>query len=70
MLTAFEEGLTTSLYDKRDDFDFAMVKFPFLFGNKPPSPAFGVYISKLIRYVRAGFAYEDFSKEATYLQKS
>jgi hypothetical protein len=27
--------LTTSLYDKRDDFDFAIVNFPFLCSNKP-----------------------------------
>jgi hypothetical protein len=55
-------SLTTSLYDKRDDFDFAIVNFPFLCSNTPLSPAYGVYISQLIRYARARFAYEDFSK--------
>jgi hypothetical protein len=35
--------LTTSLYDKRDDFDFAIVNFPFLCSNRPRSPAYGVY---------------------------
>jgi hypothetical protein len=53
--------LTTSLYDKRDDFDFAIVNFPFLCSNIPLSPAYGVYISQLMRYARACFAYEDFS---------
>jgi hypothetical protein len=52
--------LTTSLYDKRHDFDFAIVKFPFLCSNIPISPAYGVYISQLIRYARSCFAYEDF----------
>jgi hypothetical protein len=47
--------LTTSLYDKRDYFDF-----PFLCSNIPLSPAYGVYVSELIRYARACFAYEDF----------
>jgi hypothetical protein len=28
----------------------------------PLSPAYGVYISQLIRYTRACFVYEDFSK--------
>jgi hypothetical protein len=40
--------LTTLLYDKRDDFDFAIVNFPFLCSNIPSSPAYGVYISQLI----------------------
>jgi hypothetical protein len=45
--------LTTSLYDTCDDFDFAIVNFPFLCSNIPLSPAYGVYISQLIRYTRA-----------------
>ena len=63
--------LTTSLYDKRDDFDFAIVNFPFLCtcSNIPLSPTSGVYISQLIRYVRACFAYEDFSKRGKLLTK-
>jgi hypothetical protein len=59
--------LTTSLYDKRDDFDFAVVNFPFLCSNIPLSPAYGVYISQLIRYARACFAYEDFSNRGKQL---
>jgi hypothetical protein len=34
--------LTTTLYDKRDDFDFAIVEFPFLCSNIPLSPVYGV----------------------------
>jgi hypothetical protein len=56
------DRLTTSLYDKRDDFDFTIVNFPFLCSNILLSPAYGVYICQLIRYARASFAYEDFSK--------
>jgi hypothetical protein len=40
--------LPPSLYDKRDDYDFAIVNSPFLCGNIPLSPAYGVYISQLI----------------------
>jgi hypothetical protein len=61
--------LTTSLYDKRDDFDFAIVNFPFLCSNVPLSPAYGVYISQLILYARACFAYEDFTNRAKLLTK-
>ena len=48
------------LYDKRDDFNFSIVNFPFLCGNIPQSPAYGVYISQLIRYARASSLYSDF----------
>jgi hypothetical protein len=53
--------LTTSLYDKRDDFDFAIVNFPFLCSNVSLSPAYCVYISQVIRYARARacFAYDN-----------
>ena len=52
--------LHTKLYDKRDDFDFHIVNFPFLDSNIPLSPAYGVYISQLIRYARACTEYTDF----------
>ena len=42
--------LTTTLYDKRDDFDFEIANFPFLCSNVhvPLSPAYGVYVFQLI----------------------
>ena len=50
--------LTTQLYDKRDDFSFSIVNFPYLCSNIPSSPAYGVYVSQLIRYARACSAYD------------
>ena len=52
--------LTTRLYDKRDDFNFPIVNFPFLSSNIPSAPAYGVYLSQLIRYARACSNYRDF----------
>ena len=52
--------LHISLYDKRDDFDFHITNFPFLKSNIPSSPAYGVFISQLIRYARACSSYECF----------
>ena len=37
--------MLTRLYDKRDDFDFHIVNFPFLFRNIPSGTSYGVYIS-------------------------
>ena len=39
-------------YDKLDDFNFEIVNFPFLDGDVPRSPFYGVYISQLIRFAR------------------
>ena len=50
-----EGWLRTKLYDKRDDFNFPNVNFPFICSNIPAAPAYGVDISQLIRYFRAGF---------------
>ena len=47
--------LTTRLNDKRDDFNFPIVNFPFLSSNIPSAPAYGVYVSQLIRYARANY---------------
>ena len=45
--------LHTTIYDKRDDFNFHITNFPFLSNTIPSSPAYGVFISQLIRYARA-----------------
>ena len=52
--------LATRLCDKRDDFNFSIVNFPFLSSNIPSAPAYGVYVSQLIRYARACSNYQDF----------
>ena len=52
--------LSTRLYDKRDDFDFHIVNFPFLSSNTPSGPSYDVYILQLIRYARCCSHYEDF----------
>ena len=59
--------LHTSLYDKRGDFHFHITNFPFLSSNIPSSPAYGVFISQLIRYARAYSSYECFILRAVRL---
>ena len=44
--------VSSKIYDKRDDFNFEIVNFPFLDGDVPRSPSYGVYISQLIRFAR------------------
>ena len=59
--------LTTKLYDKRDDFNFSIVNFPYLCSNIPSSPAYGVFVSQLIRYARACSTYDEFLKRGMLL---
>ena len=42
--------LRRKLYDKRDDFNVSIVNFPFICSNFSTAPAYGVYISQMIRY--------------------
>ena len=44
--------VSSKIYDKRDDFDFDIVNFPFLDGDIPRRPSYGVYISQLKRFAR------------------
>ena len=43
----------TKIYNKRDDFDFEIVNFPFLDGDVPRFTSYGVYISQLVCFARA-----------------
>ncbi|KAK3100125.1 hypothetical protein FSP39_015107, partial [Pinctada imbricata] len=68
MLSYDTDGhMNTLLYDKRDDFNFSITNFPFLSSNIPSSPAYGVFISQLIRYARASTKYTDFVLRARRL---
>ena len=49
------------IYDKRDDFDFDIVNFPFLDGDVPRRASYGVYISQRIRFARVCNHVADFS---------
>ena len=60
--------LGTKMYDKRDDFNFKIINFPNMCSNIPASPAYGVYISQLIRYTRASSNYSDFLKRHLHLR--
>ena len=53
--------VSTKIYNKRDDFDFVIVSFPFLDGDVPRRTSYGVYISQLIRFARASSNLNDFN---------
>ena len=54
--------ISSSIFDKRDAFDFDIVNFPTLSGNIPIKNSYGVFIGEAVRYARACTYYEDFKK--------
>ena len=60
-VSIFNDMVSTKIYDKRDDFDFVIVNFPFLDGGDPHSTSYGVYLSQLIRFARASSYVADFN---------
>ena len=59
--------VSSKIYDKRDDFNFEIVNFPFLGGDVPRSPSYGVYISQLIRFARVCSNVDDFNNRNLFL---
>ena len=60
-LSISNDFVSSKIYDKRDDFDFDIVNFPFLDGDVPHRPSYGVYISQLIRFARVCSHVDDFN---------
>ena len=61
MFTSFESFLR--VYNKRDDFGFPIVDFPWLSGDVPRLPSYGVYISQLVRFARCCTRVLDFNSK-------
>ena len=53
--------VSSKINDKRDDFDFDIVNFPFLNDDVPSSTSYQVYISHLIRFTRVSSHMADFN---------
>ena len=58
----------TKIYEKRNDFDFDIVNFPFLDGYVPRSTSDGVYISQLIRFARVSSDVDDINTRTKCLR--
>ena len=44
--------ISSSIFDKRDNFDFPIINFPTLSGNIPNKSSYGVFIGECVRYAR------------------
>ena len=58
--------IESKIYDKRDDFGFAIVNFPWLDGDVPWAPCYGIYISQLVRFAHSCSNVHDFILEICF----
>jgi hypothetical protein len=61
--------VSTSIFDKRDAFDFQIINFPTLTGNIPIKSSYGVFICEAVRYARACTYFVDFKTRILILVK-
>ena len=57
----------SKIYDKRVDYNFEIVIFPFPDEDVPRSPSYDVYISQLIRFARACSYIDNFNNRNLFL---
>ena len=60
-LSILDGFVSSKIYDKRNDFDFDIVNFPFLDDDVPRTTSYGVYSSQLIGFVRVSSHLADFN---------
>ena len=61
-ITVIGSNIHTSVYDKRDDSGrpIHVVNFPWLSGDVPRLPSYGIYISQLVGFARCCTSVFDF----------
>ena len=67
-LSITNDIVSPKIYDKRDNFNFEIVNFPFLDRDNPRSPSYGVYIAQLIRFARVCSNVDDFNNRNLFLK--
>ena len=60
-LSILDGFISCKIYNKRVDFDFEIVNFPYLGGDVPRRASYGIYISQLIRFTRLSDHVSDFN---------
>ena len=55
------------LYDKRNDYSFEVINYPFLDGNIPKNQSYGVFISQLVRFARINSNFSKFISDCKNL---
>ena len=66
-LSILDGFISCQIYDKRDDFDFEIVNFPYLDWDIPCRTSYGIYSSQRIRFARVSSHVSDFNTRNKWL---
>ena len=69
-ISIYKSKFSVSLYDKRKDFSFDVISYPFLDGNIPTALSYGVFTSQLIRFVNINSSFKGFIHDVVGLVKN
>lgn len=67
LISVYRGKFLVKLYDKRKDYSFDVISYPFLDGNVPKSPSYGILISQLVRLARINSTYNGFISDCRLL---
>ena len=66
-ISIYRGKYSVSLYDKRKDFPFNVISYPFLDGNIPSALSYGVFNSQLVRFVNVNSNFKGFKRDVSDL---
>ena len=66
-ISIYKGKFSVSLYDKRKDFSFDVISYPFLDGNIPTALSYGVFTSQLVRFVNINSSFKGFIRDVVGL---
>ena len=66
-ISIYRAKYSVSLYDKRKDFPFNVILYPFLDGNIPSALSYGVFNSQLVRFVNVNSNFKGFKRDVSDL---
>ena len=59
-ISIYRGKFKVTLYDKRNDYSFNVISYPYLDGNVPNNLSYGVFVSQLVRFAKINTLVEGF----------
>ena len=59
-ISIYRGKFNVKLYDKRNDYTFDVINYPYLDGNIPKGQSYGIFISQLVRLARINSSFSNF----------
>ena len=63
-ISIYRGEFVIGLYDKKKDYSFNVISYPFLDGNIPKSQSYGIFVSQLVRFCKVNNTFTGFIRDA------